>query len=163
MKIRTLLAAVAAVAVLAGCAVGNDRLKNMTTSQVAALVTDNQTTQAAVVKELGSPNSMHQEADGTKVLEYTWVRQRPSAKNFIPLNVIKEFPTTKKTLLVWVDDAGVVKKHELSGVFYVYRQPLIMTGVRELSTAEVASGRIPSGIGEVLEEAHAWHAAKGLN
>lgn len=141
MKIRTLLAAVAAVAVLAGCAVGNDRLKNMTTSQVAALVTDNQTTQAAVVKELGSPNSMHQEADGTKVLEYTWVRQRPSAKNFIPLNVIKEFPTTKKTLLVWVDDAGVVKKHELSGVFYVYRQPLIGAdsthSMRPLTTEEL--------------------------
>lgn len=153
MKIRTILAALAVAAVLAGCAVGNDRLKNMTTSQVATLITDQQTTQAAVVGELGSPNSMHQEADGTKVLEYTWTRQRPSAKNFIPFNVIKEFPTTKKTLLVWVNDAGVVQKHELSGVFYVYRQPLIGAdsthSMRPLTTEEL------DGLVDAVDEAAA--------
>lgn len=143
---------------LAGCAVGNDRLKNMTTSQVATLVTDHQTTQAALVEELGSPNSMHQEADGTKVLEYTWVRQRPSAKNFIPFNVIKEFPTTKKTQLVWVDDAGIVTKHELSGVFYAYRQPLI--GADSTHSMRPLTAEELDGLVDAVDEAAAAEPEK---
>lgn len=125
MKIKTFLLAVSTVVVLAGCAVGNNALKNMTASDVDTLIVDNQTTKTMVVKQLGEPNFTREEADGTDVIEYTWFRSRPSAKNFIPLNPIDEFPTTKKTLVIWLNDAGVVTKHSLSGVFYVRRVPLI--------------------------------------
>ena len=94
-----------------------------------------------------------QEADGTKVLEYTWVRSRPSAKNFIPLNPIDEFPTTKKSLRVWIDDNDRVVKHEYSGVFYVYRKPLIGSNsthsMRPLTQEEL------DGLADPTEEAAA--------
>mgnify|MGYP002580103640 CR=1 FL=1 len=125
MQIRVIFAAVAAVAILAGCAAGNDRLRNLNSQQIAEQIVDTQTNRQDVVALLGEPNTTQQEADGTKVLEYTWVRSRPSAKNFIPLNPIDEFPTTKKSLRVWIDDNDRVVKHEYSGVFYVYRKPLI--------------------------------------
>ena len=79
-----------------GCAAGNDRLRNLNSQQIAEQIVDTQTNRQDVVALLGEPNTTQQEADGTKVLEYTWVRSRPSAKNFIPLNPIDEFPTTKK-------------------------------------------------------------------
>ena len=119
MQIRVIFAAVAAVAILAGCAAGNDRLRNLNSQQIAEQIVDTQTNRQDVVALLGEPNTTQQEADGTKVLEYTWVRSRPSAKNFIPLNPIDEFPTTKKSLRVWIDDNDRVVKHEYSGVFYV--------------------------------------------
>lgn len=117
MQIRVIFAAVAAVAILAGCAAGNDRLRNLNSQQIAEQIVDTQTNRQDVVALLGEPNTTQQEADGTKVLEYTWVRSRPSAKNFIPLNPIDEFPTTKKSLRVWIDDNDRVVKHEYSGVF----------------------------------------------
>lgn len=143
MQIRVIFAAVAAVAILAGCAAGNDRLRNLNSQQIAEQIVDTQTSRQDVVALLGEPNTTQQEADGTKVLEYTWVRSRPSAKNFIPLNPIDEFPTTKKSLRVWIDDNDRVVKHEYSGVFYVYRKPLIGSNsthsMRPLTQEELGS------------------------
>ena len=94
---------------------------------------------------LGEPNTTQQ--------EYTWVRSRPSAKNFIPLNPIDEFPTTKKSLRVWIDDNDRVVKHEYSGVFYVYRKPLIGSNsthsMRPLTQEEL------DGLADPTEEAAA--------
>lgn len=145
MQIRVIFAAVAAVAILAGCAAGNDRLRNLNSQQIAEQIVDTQTNRQDVVALLGEPNTTQQEADGTKVLEYTWVRSRPSAKNFIPLNPIDEFPTTKKSLRV--------VKHEYSGVFYVYRKPLIGSNsthsMRPLTQEEL------DGLADPTEEAAA--------
>lgn len=80
MQIRVIFAAVAAVAILAGCAAGNDRLRNLNSQQIAEQIVDTQTNRQDVVALLGEPNTTQQEADGTKVLEYTWVRSRPSAR-----------------------------------------------------------------------------------
>ena len=125
MKLRLLVATVAAVAVLAGCAVGNDKLKNMTTQTVEQVIVDGQTNVAAVKVQLGEPNFKQKEADGTDVWEYKWKRSRPSAKNFIPLNPVDEFINTEKSLRLWVNSDGIVTKHDLSGVFFVFRRPLI--------------------------------------
>lgn len=84
MKIKTFLLAVSAVVVLAGCAVGNNALKNMTASDVDTLVVDNQTTKTMVVKQLGEPNFTREEADGTDVIEYTWFRSRLLLKTSSP-------------------------------------------------------------------------------
>ena len=153
MQIRVIFAAVAAVAILAGCAAGNDRLRNLNSQQIAEQIVDTQTNRQDVVALLGEPNTTQQEADGTKVLEYTWVRSRPSAKNFIPLNPIDEFPTTKKSLRVWIDDNDRVVKHEYSGVFYVYRKPLIGSNsthsMRPLTQEEL------DGLADPTEEAAA--------
>lgn len=127
MQIRVIFAAVAAVAILAGCAAGNDRLRNLNSQQIAEQIVDTQTNRQDVVALLGEPNTTQQEADGTKVLEYTWVRSRPSAKNFIPLNP--------------------------SGVFYVYRKPLIGSNsthsMRPLTQEEL------DGLADPTEEAAA--------
>lgn len=125
MKIRLLIASVAAVAVLAGCAVGNTKLKNMTTQSVEQIIVDGQTTVEDVRSQLGEPNFKQKEVDGSDVWEYKWKRSRPSAKNFIPLNPVDEFINTEKSLRLWIDSKGVVKKHNLSGVFFVFRRPLI--------------------------------------
>ena len=71
MQIRVIFAAVAAVAILAGCAAGNDRLRNLNSQQIAEQIVDTQTNRQDVVALLGEPNTTQQEADGTKVLEYT--------------------------------------------------------------------------------------------
>ena len=132
---------------------GNDRLRNLNSQQIAEQIVDTQTNRQDVVALLGEPNTTQQEADGTKVLEYTWVRSRPSAKNFIPLNPIDEFPTTKKSLRVWIDDNDRVVKHEYSGVFYVYRKPLIGSNsthsMRPLTQEEL------DGLADPTEEAAA--------
>lgn len=70
MQIRVIFAAVAAVAILAGCAAGNDRLRNLNSQQIAEQIVDTQTNRQDVVALLGEPNTTQQEADGTKVLEY---------------------------------------------------------------------------------------------
>ena len=41
MQIRVIFAAVAAVAILAGCAAGNDRLRNLNSQQIAEQIVDN--------------------------------------------------------------------------------------------------------------------------
>lgn len=124
-KVRLVLSTLALVAILAGCASGNERLRNLDSHEIATQIVDTKTTRQEVITLLGEPNATQQEADGTKVLEYTWLRSRPSAKNFIPLNPIDEFPTTKKSLRIWLDSNDRVLKHDYSGVFYVYRRPLI--------------------------------------
>lgn len=43
MQIRVIFAAVAAVAILAGCAAGNDRLRNLNSQQIAEQIVDTQT------------------------------------------------------------------------------------------------------------------------
>ena len=138
MQIRVIFAAVAAVAILAGCAAGNDRLRNLNSQQIAEQIVDTQTNRQDVVALLGEPNTTQQEADGTKVLEYTWVRSRPSAK---------------KSLRVWIDDNDRVVKHEYSGVFYVYRKPLIGSNsthsMRPLTQEEL------DGLADPTEEAAA--------
>ena len=68
MQIRVIFAAVAAVAILAGCAAGNDRLRNLNSQQIAEQIVDTQTNRQDVVALLGEPNTTQQEADGTKVL-----------------------------------------------------------------------------------------------
>ena len=142
MQIRVIFAAVAAVAILAGCAAGNDRLRNLNSQQIAEQIVDTQTNRQDVVALLGEPNTTQQEADGTKVLEYTWVR-----------SPIDEFPTTKKSLRVWIDDNDRVVKHEYSGVFYVYRKPLIGSNsthsMRPLTQEEL------DGLADPTEEAAA--------
>ena len=40
MQIRVIFAAVAAVAILAGCAAGNDRLRNLNSQQIAEQIVD---------------------------------------------------------------------------------------------------------------------------
>ena len=77
----------------------------------------------------------------TLVRHYSWMRGRPSAKNFIPFNPISEFPITQKNLRIWFDKTGVVKRHEFTGVFYIYRAPLVGTDAphsfRPLTPAEL--------------------------
>lgn len=57
MQIRVIFAAVAAVAILAGCAAGNDRLRNLNSQQIAEQIVDTQTNRQDVVALLGEPNT----------------------------------------------------------------------------------------------------------
>jgi hypothetical protein len=126
MNARLVTSGLLTVVLLAGCAAGNDQIKNLTTDQVNQIFSKPEVTQADLVQALGQPNiAKDGTEDGTKVLQFIWARSRPSAKNFIPLNPIDEFPTTKKVLEVTVDSNGKVLKHSFSGSFYVHRRPLI--------------------------------------
>ena len=125
MNTRTFIAALAAAAVLAGCAVGNQAVRNMTTASVNEAIVVGKTTLPDVKTQFGNPSNYYKDADGTDVYQFNWEFSRPSAKNFIPLNVVDEFMHTKKTLSVWVNSEGYVTKHELSGVFWVHRRPMI--------------------------------------
>jgi hypothetical protein len=114
------------VVLLAGCAAGNDRIKNLTTDDVNQIFSKPNVTRADLVQALGEPQVDKEGAeDGNQVLRFVWARSRPSAKNFIPLNLVKEFPTTKKVLEVTVDAKGNVIKHSFTGSFYVVRHPLV--------------------------------------
>jgi hypothetical protein len=125
MQPRAILAAIAAAAVLASCAVGNQTVRNMTTASVSQSVVAGKSTLPDVKAQFGDPSNHYKDADGTDVYQFDWEFSRPSAKNFIPLNVVDEFMHTKKTLSVWVNPEGFVTKHELSGVFWIHRRPLI--------------------------------------
>ncbi len=117
----------AAVIVLAACANGNVRIKDMTASEVSRLVVDNQTTLHALIERLGEPGAAVTDADGVQTFEFYWVKSSPSPLVVIPFNFVPEYPTTKKSLRVWVNKEGVVTRHELSGVYYIYRRPWIGT------------------------------------
>jgi hypothetical protein len=126
MNAKLIATSVLTVVLLAGCAIGNDRIKNLTTDEVNAVFSKDNVTRDQVVQAFGSPTTVKDGTeDGTKVLSFIWSRWRMSAKNYIPLNPIYEYPTTKKVLEVTVDSNGKVLKHNFSGSFYVHRRPLI--------------------------------------
>ena len=124
-NLRLLGALCAAVCVLAGCASGNLRLKNMTASEVSRLIVDNQTPLFEIVSRLGEPNKSVVDSNGEQTFEFYWVKSSPSPMVVVPFNFVPEFPTTKKTLRIWVNADGIITRHELSGVYYVYRRPYI--------------------------------------
>lgn len=120
-----LILTITAVALLGGCAVGNDAVRDLSTERLARTIVNDRTTIADVLGMLGEPDYEHRESDGERMLHYSWTRGRPSAKNFIPFNPVAEYPMTQKTLRVRVDKAGVVRWHDFSGIFYIRRMPLI--------------------------------------
>lgn len=139
-RVRTLLLLAACASMLGGCAVGSGEVRDLSTEKAARLIIDGQTTMAQIDAELGEPDyEIHM---GHEIVRhYSWMRGRPSAKNFIPFNPISEFPITQKNLRVWFDKMGVVKRHEFTGVFYIYRAPLVGTDAphsfRPLTPAEL--------------------------
>lgn len=122
---RLLAVLCTAVLLLAACASGNVRLKNMTASEVTRLIVDNETSLFDVVSRLGEPNKNVVDKDGVQTFEFYWVKSSPSPLVILPFNFVPEFPTTKKTLRIWVDANGIITRHELSGVYYVIRRPYI--------------------------------------
>lgn len=139
-RIRTLLLLAACASMLGGCAVGSGKVRDLSTEKAARLIVDGRTTMAQIDAKLGDPDyEIHM---GHEIVRhYSWMRGRPSAKNFIPFNPISEFPITQKNLRVWFDKTGVVKRHEFTGVFYIYRAPLVGTDAphsfRPLTPAEL--------------------------
>lgn len=137
---RTLISILCTTVILVGCAAGNQYVKQISTDSVEELIVINKTRYDDLTTKLGEPQNIRLEEDGTKVAEYKWVRSRPSAKNFIPLNPVDEFIFTEKTLQVWLKD-DVVQRHDLNGVFYVKRVPLIgsdtIHSMRELTEDEL--------------------------
>ena len=120
-----LLSSVFMTLLLTGCAVGNNEVRDLSTERLARTIIENQTTKSDVLLRLGEPDYMTSESDGTKVLHYSWTRGRPSAKNFIPFNPVAEYPMTQKTLRVWCDASGIVRRQDFSGIFYIHRMPLV--------------------------------------
>lgn len=139
-RVRTLLLLAACASMLGGCAVGSGEVRDLSTEKAARLIIDGRTTMAQIDAELGEPDyEIHM---GHEIVRhYSWMRGRPSAKNFIPFNPISEFPITQKNLRIWFDKTGVVKRHEFTGVFYIYRAPLVGTDAphsfRPLTPAEL--------------------------
>lgn len=140
---RTLAAAAAALlcaATMGGCALGSSQVRDLSTEKAARLIVDGRTTAAELDQALGEPDyEIHM---GHEIVRhYSWMRGRPSAKNFIPFNPVSEWPITQKNLRIFLDKQGVVKRHEFSGVFYVYRTPLVGTDAphsfRPLTPAEL--------------------------
>lgn len=176
MRRRDLLAAAGGAALLALTGCSSPEVRSGTTASGADFTPEGASTQLARCKSLEDVERVYgdfarkikdaKRHEGLRGYVWEWLAARPS---FFADKTERPYqtPTVKKELHVWFDHAGRIADHEVVGFFYVQVKrpalPLIMTGVRELSTAEVASGRIPSGIGEVLEEVNAWHAAKGLN
>lgn len=139
-RVRTLLLLAACASMLGDCAVGSGEVRDLSTEKAARLIIDGRTTMAQIDAELGEPDyEIHM---GHEIVRhYSWMRGRPSAKNFIPFNPISEFPITQKNLRIWFDKTGVVKRHEFTGVFYIYRAPLVGTDAphsfRPLTPAEL--------------------------
>lgn len=139
-RVRTLLLLAACASMLGGCAVGSGEVRDLSTEKAARHIIDGRTTMAQIDAELGEPDyEIHM---GHEIVRhYSWMRGRPSAKNFIPFNPISEFPITQKNLRIWFDKTGVVKRHEFTGVFYIYRAPLVGTDAphsfRPLTPAEL--------------------------
>lgn len=120
-----LLSGIFMTLLLTGCAVGNNEVRDLSTERLARTIIENQTTKSDVLLRLGEPDYMTSESDGTQVLHYSWTRGRPSAKNFIPFNPVAEYPMTQKTLRVWCDASGIVRRQDFSGIFYIHRMPLV--------------------------------------
>lgn len=85
---RTFTAAAAALlcaALLGGCAVGSSHVRDLSTEKAARLIVDGRTTAAEIDAQLGEPDyEIHM---GHEIVRhYSWMRGRPSAKNFIPFN-----------------------------------------------------------------------------
>ena len=101
-RVRTLLLLAACASMLGGCAVGSGEVRDLSTEKAARLIIDGRTTMAQIDAELGEPDyEIHM---GHEIVRhYSWMRGRPSAKNFIPFNPISEFPITQKNLRIWFD------------------------------------------------------------
>lgn len=176
MRRRELFAAAggAALLTLTGCS--SPEVRSATTASGADFTPDGASAQLARCGSLDDVERVYgdyvrrmkdsKRHEGLRGYVWEWLSARPS---FFADKTERPYqtPTVKKELHVWFDRSGAIADHEVVGFFYVQVKrpalPLVMTGVRELSSAEVASERIPSGIGEVLEEVNAWHAAKGLD
>ena len=119
-RVRTLLLLAACASMLGGCAVGSGEVRDLSTEKAARLIIDGRTTMAQIDAELGEPDyEIHM---GHEIVRhYSWMRGRPSAKNFIPFNPISEFPITQKNLRIWFDKTGVVKRHEFTDAPHSFR------------------------------------------
>ena len=86
-RVRTLLLLAACASMLGGCAVGSGEVRDLSTEKAARLIIDGRTTMAQIDAELGEPDyEIHM---GHEIVRhYSWMRGRPSAKNFIPFNPI---------------------------------------------------------------------------
>jgi outer membrane protein assembly factor BamE (lipoprotein component of BamABCDE complex) len=116
MNYRTLIALVAAVAVLGGCAsAGNEKLKDMTRASVQDTIVEGKTTKAKVKEVLGEATSVAFTDGGGEMWTYRYSRATPQAKNFIPVvNIFSRgVDVQNKEIVVLFDKNEVVSRYTM--------------------------------------------------
>ncbi len=111
----TLVATLAAAALLSACATaGNERLQAETPETVATKLQEGTTTKDQVRAALGEPQSVSFTDGGSEIWTYKHARATPAARNFIPFNVFSRgADVTTKEVVVMFDKAGVVSRHTM--------------------------------------------------
>lgn len=99
---------------LSGCmSSGNDRISQLSSSQMASMIYDGRTSKAEVRAQFGDPNSIDLNEDGTEKWSFKHVKSRAKLSNFIPLVSTFKRGTHDVTreLVVLFDKNDVVRKH----------------------------------------------------
>src|ERR1700693_1747027 len=110
MKKIAVLAVLAVVLVLAGCAgVGNEKLRSESETTVAQKIVEGKTTKAEIQKMFGSPGKASFTDNGLEIWNYEFTKVSADAVSYIPLvNMFGSSASGKKNqLVVMFDQANI--------------------------------------------------------
>lgn len=107
MKAFLLIAALAVVTGLAGCATTTGRPFDQA---AASHFVDGETTRAEVRSALGEPETIQDRGDGTTFWAYSFSESKASVRDFVPFAGGSNHPTRQMLSLVF-DRRGVLESH----------------------------------------------------